>query len=34
MLLWFDRDMAETPEQMRDVALAVRPQGAFTLLDF
>lgn len=34
MLLWFDRSMVETPEQMRDVALAVRPEGAFTLLDF
>ena len=34
MLLWFERGMAETPAQMTQVALASRPAGAFTLLDF
>lgn len=32
LLLWFNRNMKETPAQMCDVALAVRPEGAFTLL--
>lgn len=34
MLLWFERGMEETPAQMTQVALASRPSGAFTLLNF
>lgn len=34
LLVWFSRDMKESPEEMRDVARAVRPEGAFTLLNF
>jgi AcrR family transcriptional regulator len=34
LLVWFSRDMEESPEDMRDVARTVRPEGAFTLLDF
>lgn len=31
--LWMDHNMAETPEQMTQIALSFKPEGSFTLLD-
>lgn len=32
MMLWFEHNMEETPEEMVKIAMSYRPAGAMTLL--